>query len=128
MLGCMDPNRSLVRVLSSPTLCVAAICSLLAPAAGAEGALVNLRTLNGGGYSSASGVNATGWVVVGQADDGAAQGPYGPPRRAFRWTPASGMVSLGTLNGGFGSSSYAWGVNADGSVVVGSNFRPPDIA
>jgi probable HAF family extracellular repeat protein len=58
-------------------------------------------------------VNADGSVVVGGADDGAAQNQF----RAFRWTQASGMVSLGTLNGG--SYSEAGGVNATGSVVVG---------
>ncbi|MCE1244985.1 MAG: autotransporter domain-containing protein [Oryzomicrobium sp.] len=61
---------------------------------------------NGGFYSSAYGVSADGSVVVGENLD-----------RAFRWTEATGMVSLGTLNNG--SSSYANGVSADGSVVVG---------
>src|SRR5262249_14550360 len=39
---------------------------------------------------------------------------------AFRWTAATGIVDLGTLPGASGKYyGYAWGVNADGSVVVG---------
>jgi hypothetical protein len=58
--GCMETKRSLVRSPSSPTVWVAAMCSLFASAAGAEEALVNLGTLNGGTYSSASRVSANG--------------------------------------------------------------------
>ena len=38
---------------------------------------------------------------------------------AFRWTQATGMVGLGDLPGG-SFNSIAWGVSADGSVVVGT--------
>jgi probable HAF family extracellular repeat protein len=37
---------------------------------------------------------------------------------AFRWTAATGMVSMGDLPGGR-TDSAAWGVNFDGSVIVG---------
>lgn len=44
--------------------------------------------------------------------------------RAFRWTQASGFVNLGILPGGEASlASYANGVSADGSVVVGSSGK-----
>ena len=55
-------------------------------------------------------------VVVGSASN--RTGAPVPSQRAFRWTQASGIVSLGTLNGG--SDSRAAGVSADGSVVVGT--------
>ena len=73
--------------------------------------LVSLGTLSGGVASSAAAVSADGNVVVGQSDIGG--GYY----RAFRWTEAGGMQNLGTLGGGW---SQAFGVNRDGSVVVGN--------
>jgi uncharacterized membrane protein len=36
---------------------------------------------------------------------------------AFRWTPATGMVSLGILSGG--KTSEAFATSPDGSIVVG---------
>jgi uncharacterized membrane protein len=46
--------------------------------------------------------------------------------RAFRWTEASGFVDLGILLGGDpSSSSWANGVSADGSVVVGLSGGGP---
>ena len=68
--------------------------------------------------STATGVNADGTVVVGSSF-----APPSPPPRphseAFRWTAASGMVGLGHLPGG--EASRAFGVNADGTVVVGED-------
>jgi probable HAF family extracellular repeat protein len=69
--------------------------------------------------SGAFGVSADGSVVVGTSR--LPSGPLQPPGedRAFRWTPASGMQSLGVLP--TGTYSRAYGVSADGSVVVGAS-------
>ena len=85
------------------------------------GGLVGLGKINGGTHSEARGISADGNVVVGFGADGstpAAPGPGGQQSRAFRWTPATGMVSLGTLSGG--NFSQAYGVSRDGRVVVGA--------
>jgi probable HAF family extracellular repeat protein len=72
--------------------------------------------------STASGVNADGTVVVGTSV--ALPLPHQPPRsEAFRWTAASGMVGLGHLPGSI--ESLARGVNADGTVVVGTSVALP---
>ena len=79
--------------------------------------LLNLGALNNGNWSEAKAVSRDGSVVVGSAEDGAGTN-IGINRRAFRWTQATGMVSLGTLHNG--TYSYGYGVSADGSVVVGN--------
>jgi probable HAF family extracellular repeat protein len=61
-------------------------------------------------------VSADGLVVVGAT--GTASNPV-TSDRAFRWTAGTGMVSLGTLQSGWGS--WATGVNQNGSMVVGSS-------
>ncbi len=68
-------------------------------------------------HSFANGVSADGSVVVGST----ASTRYSTMMTdvAFRWTAETGMVSLGTLNGG--PDSFANGVSADGSVVVGES-------
>jgi probable HAF family extracellular repeat protein len=55
-------------------------------------------------------VSDDGKVVVGKCK-------VGEVDRAFRWTAAEGMQSLGTL----GDSSAAYGVSGDGKVIVGSH-------
>lgn len=70
-----------------------------------------LGNLVPGWYSSALACNTDGSVVVGGGDSG---DQYGI--RAFRWTASAGMTDLGTLGVG---STYASGVSADGTVVVG---------
>jgi probable HAF family extracellular repeat protein len=62
--------------------------------------------------SGAFGASADGNVVVGY-------GSTNNGTMAFRWTPATGMVSLGDLPGGGNDDSAATGVSADGAVVVG---------
>lgn len=83
------------------------------------GGMADLGSL-GGTYSYAYGVSADGAVVVGEAETA------GGAAHAFRWVSgASGgvagnlqMYDLGTLGG---TSSAAYGVSADGTVVVGTS-------
>jgi|GEM_PF-6854489 len=62
-------------------------------------------------YSEAWDLSSDGSVVVGFSLDAA-----GLPR-AFRWSAATGIVSLGTLPGG--TLSFATATNTDGSIIVG---------
>jgi probable HAF family extracellular repeat protein len=70
-----------------------------------------LGVLPGGPQSGARAVAEDGSAVAGWAG-----APSGGLFRAFRWTPSGGMQDLGTLGG---ISSEAFGISADGSVVVG---------
>lgn len=70
--------------------------------------------------ANASDVSADGSVIVGDGEIRVLEPGQENPRtrdRAFRWTAASGMVSLGILEDV--GSSLAEGVSADGTVVVG---------
>ncbi|MCU7241850.1 MAG: PEP-CTERM sorting domain-containing protein [Microcystis aeruginosa WS75] len=79
--------------------------------------MVGLGDLAGGSfYSLARGVSADGSVVVGYGNSANNSGAN--RTEAFRWTQVTGMVGLGDLAGG-SFDSAAWGVSADGSVVVG---------
>jgi probable HAF family extracellular repeat protein len=84
-----------------------------------DNAMRDLNTL-GGNNSRAYGVNADGSVVVGQSNTSS-----NGDNRAFRWTPTGGMQSVEqwlTNNGvavGDIHTDAAYGVNADGNVVVG---------
>jgi probable HAF family extracellular repeat protein len=85
----------------------------------------NLGTLPGGDASVARGVSANGAVVVGWTYYYVADSEVGYYERAFRWTENDGMQNLGTLGSGYYSYSLAYGVSADGAVVVGfSDGRP----
>jgi probable HAF family extracellular repeat protein len=68
---------------------------------------------------TAHAVSADGGVIVGWALDTSVS--IGGTLRAFRWTAAEGMKSLGTLGGNAETQQVegAWGVSPDGSVVVG---------
>ena len=77
-----------------------------------KGSFTDLGFFNGGNYSEARGASTNGSVVVGSAST---QGAYYP--LAFRWTKASGKVSLGLLPGKW--YAIANGVSADGKTVVG---------
>ena len=84
----------------------------------ATGTMAALGNLGGGAQAMAT--NGDGSVVVGNSslEDNAAG------FRAFRWTEADGMNSLGLL--GTKGSSSATGVSADGAVVVGYASRASD--
>jgi probable HAF family extracellular repeat protein len=77
----------------------------------AAGGMQDLGTL-GGAWSRSHSVSADGSVVVGWAWSA------GGGRRAFRWTAAGGMQDLSMQ----GFESWAYGVSANGSIVVGRSY------
>ena len=84
----------------------------------APASLTWLGTMPGDCYSYAYDISGNGSVVVGASyQDGS--NPTAAIH-AFRWTSAGGMVSIGDLPGG-NVQSDAFGVSADGSVIVGSS-------
>ena len=78
-----------------------------------QSGMVGLGVLNNGSYSNASGISGDGRVIVGTANDGLTGKLV-----AFRWTQAEGMKSLGQLGNNIDA---AFGVNNDGSVIVGGS-------
>jgi probable HAF family extracellular repeat protein len=78
------------------------------------GGMVSLGTMDGF-PTHAGGVNEHGTVVTGNNMN--TNGGL-----SFRWTSAGGMQNLGTLPGG--ELSYGWGINGDGSVIVGYSYGP----
>jgi probable HAF family extracellular repeat protein len=69
--------------------------------------------------AGAENISADGSVIIGDMVLGPPPGsPADPQRVAFRWTSATGMVSLGDLPGA-SVASEALDVSADGSVIVG---------
>jgi len=64
--------------------------------------------------SEGTDVSADGSVVVGSSNHGF------DTREAFRWTSADGMSSIGALPSGR-ARARAYGVSADGTVIVGSD-------
>jgi len=79
--------------------------------------MIPLGDLPGGSdFSIAYAVSEDGSFVVGYSSS---KNPVGNTRNeAFRWTESGGIVGLGYI-GGIQLSSEAYGVSADGSVVVG---------
>ena len=71
-------------------------------------------------WSWASAVSSNGAVVVGY---GSFSGSASLSQtEAFRWTQATGVVGLGFIGGGGSNpSSYATGVDEDGSIIVGQS-------
>jgi|UniRef100_A0A7C3UPB7 probable HAF family extracellular repeat protein len=66
-------------------------------------------------YAEVHGISADGRVVAGWAG-------VSSPHYAFRWTPDSGMRSIGSLNPE--DDAEAWGMSADGNVIVGVGDLP----
>jgi len=79
-----------------------------------EGGMAGLGYLQGGPYrrSGANAVSADGTAIVGFSISANSM------NEAFRWTASAGMQPLGDLTGG-SFESQAFGVSADGAVVVG---------
>ena len=82
-----------------------------------DGVMTDLGHLPGHVYSRAQAVSADGAVVVGESG-----GELNQQREPFRWEDGE-MIGLGTFGG---SSGTAYDVSADGSVVVGRAYPPPD--
>jgi probable HAF family extracellular repeat protein len=77
-----------------------------------DSGMVELGVLPGDRFSVANAISADGLVVVGSSESVGSE--------AFRWTQKTGMVGLGALPGG-GRDSRAFGVSADGSIIVGQS-------
>ncbi|MGQ0552899.1 MAG: PEP-CTERM sorting domain-containing protein [Planctomycetota bacterium] len=82
------------------------------------GGLEDLGTMPGGTFANGRGVSFDGTAIVGWGD--VAVGP-GLALHAFRWTAATGVVSLGSPNLG---PSGAESVSGDGAIVVGGSGSP----
>jgi uncharacterized membrane protein len=74
----------------------------------------NLGVIPGANFSRAEAASPDGTVVTGYS-----QSPSpGSGPKMFRWTAQTGLVNLGTV---VGNSSFGYGVNADGSIIVGDS-------
>jgi tripartite motif-containing protein 71 len=83
-----------------------------------NGETISLGHLPGGPSSQATAVNANGTVVVGRSES-----IWGV--EAFRWQNGS-MLGLGGLSAHNDLMSYASGVSADGSIIVGTSEDDTD--
>ena len=81
-----------------------------------SGGMTGLGFLPGYAWSQAHGVSADGSVVVGYSQAAIGEHMHAGGE-AFRWTEDTGPVGLGHLQAD--DLSWAYGVSADGSVVVG---------
>jgi probable HAF family extracellular repeat protein len=95
----------------------------------ASGGMVGLGDLPGGpstSGSTANAISADGSVVVGYGTAAGRTIPSGGStaltQEAFRWTSATGLVSLGVLSGSY-LGTEARSVSADGSVIVGVGYN-----
>jgi probable HAF family extracellular repeat protein len=102
-------------------LVAAVILALPCLEAQAQMTFTPLGHVGGSFGTGAFDVSADGSVVVGGANFGSGQ-ERPVKREAFRWTREDGMVGLGDLPGG-SHLSAAYGVSADGSVIVGQSSQ-----
>jgi probable HAF family extracellular repeat protein len=77
----------------------------------ASGGMVDLGSLGGAFGSSASAINAAGWIAGGSSSAQYSNWPH-----AFLWKPATGMVDIGWL-GSASTEGGAFGINSSGQVV-----------
>jgi probable HAF family extracellular repeat protein len=89
------------------------IMILAAPSTSLAQSITVFDFVSGGGFGSATGLSADGSTVVGYN-----QSSVIGPTEAFRWTQATGVVSLGFASG-FADSNIATAVNGDCTVAVG---------
>lgn len=106
------------------TMLAVSICALIVPASAQTYTITDLGVLKGDNESSGFWINDLG-DVVGCSDT---QTTYGypctglvPGQRAFYWSRAKGMKSLGALPGG--TVSGAIGINDSGTAVGYSNMK-----
>lgn len=88
-----------------------------------QGEFHGLGSLNSPAYVSAAyDVSADGRVVTGH-NQLAPNAAGFITREAFAWSPSTGMISLGLLEGGSPGGSTGRGVSADGNYIVGGSSR-----
>jgi probable HAF family extracellular repeat protein len=86
----------------------------------AGGGFTDLGALPGGTHASlATAATPTASTVVGFSE------VTGGGWHAYKWTASGGMVDLGTIDNS--EFSAAWGVSADGAVIVGGSFTATTI-
>ncbi len=85
----------------------------------AAGGMVDLGIPTGGGSSNGTAISADGSAIAGTAN-------FQQGLEAFRWTAASGIVLIGNPPPGESSHTDAFGISADGLVVVGRGFFLPN--
>jgi probable HAF family extracellular repeat protein len=100
-------------------VCSSVALLLSSASAIAQPTIVDLGTISPGGASNGVAVSDDGSVVGGGVSFDF--GDY----RAFRWTSGTGIVNLGFLSGG--NSAQVYGMNADGTVIVGNSNSSTDI-